>query len=119
MPIVDNDGTVTIPVADAILNANPYAVLNCNAPPTEEESPTFVAPICKDGTAADPIGNNKLPVNVPPVNAKFNEACPVTDPIKFAVTVPAEKLPDPSLETMAFAVFALVAVVAVLDTKPT
>ena len=115
MPIVDNDGTVTIPVADAILNANPYAVLNCNAPPTEEDSPTFVAPICKDGTAADPSGNNKLPVNVPPVNAKFNEACP----IKFAVIVPAEKLPLISLETMAFAVFALVAVVAVLDTNPT
>ena len=119
MPIVDNDETVTIPDADATLNANPYAVLNCNAPPTEEDSPTLVAPICKDGTAADPNGNNKLPVNVPPVNAKFNEACPVTDPIKFAFIVPAKKLPDPSLETMAFGVFALVAVVAVLDTNPT
>ena len=39
-------------------------------------------------------------------------------PVKLAVMVPALKLPDASLATMAFAVSALVAVVALFDTLP-
>src|SRR4029434_977283 len=39
-------------------------------------------------------------------------------PLKFAVIVPAAKLPDPSRKTMVFAVFALVAVVAEFATLP-
>ena len=37
-------------------------------------------------------------------------------PVKLAVIVPAEKFPEPSRATIALAVFALVAVVAELDT---
>ena len=39
-------------------------------------------------------------------------------PLKFAVIVPAEKLPDASRETIAFAVLALAAVVAEFATLP-
>src|SRR5204863_190066 len=39
-------------------------------------------------------------------------------PVKFAVIVPAEKLPDASRATIALAVFALIAVVAELATFP-
>jgi hypothetical protein len=39
-------------------------------------------------------------------------------PTRLAVIVPAEKFPDASRETIALAVFALAAVVALLDTFP-
>ena len=42
----------------------------------------------------------------------------VAFPFKFAVIIPASRFPLPSLETIAFAVFATVAVVAELDTFP-
>ena len=45
-------------------------------------------------------------------------AFPLTLPVKFAVIVPAEKLPLLSRATIAFAVFADVAVVAEFDTFP-
>src|SRR5260221_4658058 len=52
----------------------------------------------------------------------FNDALPVTLPVtlpvKFAVMVPAEKLPDASRATIAFAVLVLVAVVAEFATLP-
>jgi hypothetical protein len=42
----------------------------------------------------------------------------VTLPVRFAVIVPAEKLPEASRATIALTVLALVAVVAELDTLP-
>ena len=42
------------------------------------------------------------------------DTAPVTLPVKLAVTVPAEKLPEESRDTIVFAVLALVAVVAEL-----
>ena len=86
-------------------------MLNCNAP-LEDDKPTSTAPICNDGAEANPVGNNKLPLSVPPVNGKFKLEFPVTFPVKLAVIIPAEKLPDASLATMAKFVFAEVAVVA-------
>ena len=69
-----------MPVKEAMLKAKPYAVLNCNAP-LEDDKPIFADPICNDGAEANPAGNNTLPLNVPPVRAKSNEACPVKAPI--------------------------------------
>jgi hypothetical protein len=75
-----------------------------------------------DGAATVPAGNTKVPVRVPPVRGKSNDACPVTLPVtlpvKFALMVPAEKLPEESRATIVFAVFKLVAVVAELATFP-
>lgn len=67
-----------------------------------------------DGVFEVPAGTVRLPVRVPPVNARSSEACPV----RLAVIVPALKLPEPSRETMAPTVLALVAVVAELATSP-
>jgi|SRR5579872_2884447 len=79
------------------------------------ESPVLVLPVnCNDGTAAVPAGNVNAPVIVSPDLSTFNDAAPV----KLAVIVPAEKLPDASRATIAFAVFALVAVVAEFATLP-
>ena len=109
----DKEAIVKIPVKEAMLNARPYAVLNCNAP-LEEDNPILFAPTCNDGVANEPTGICNTPDKVPPVNAKSKLECPV----KPAVMTPAEKLPDISLVTMASAVFAIDAVVAVLDTNP-
>jgi hypothetical protein len=103
----------------------------CSVPLTSNEStfavaaeiPVLVLPVnCNDGAAAVPAGSVNVPVNVPPVNGRSCEAwpvtLPVTFPIKLAVIVPAEKLPDESRATIALAVFALVAVVAEFATLP-
>ena len=50
--------------------------------------------------------------------AEVAEVALVALPDNVAVIVPALKFPDASLNTMVFAVFALVAVVAELDTFP-
>ena len=53
-----------------------------------------------------------------PVINTFNDALPVTFPIKFAVIVPAAKFPNASRKAILPATFALVAVVAELATLP-
>ena len=62
----------------------------------------------------------KPPDIVSPVLLTSSELWPVTAPVTFptnaAVTVPAVKLPEASRATIAEAVLALVAVVALLDT---
>src|SRR5260221_10203267 len=59
---------------------------------------------------------------VSPALSTFNDALPVTLPVtlpvKFAVIVPAEKFPELSRATIAFAVLPLVAVVAEFATLP-
>ena len=103
----------------------------CSAPLTSNDStfavaaeiPVLVLPVnCNDGAAAVAAGNVNVPVNVPPVNGRSCDACPVTFPvtlpIKLAVIVPAEKLPDESRATIALGVFVLVAVVAEFATLP-
>jgi hypothetical protein len=58
------------------------------------------------------------PPNEPVNDAEEPDTSPVTLPMRAADTVPAEKLPEASLATMAEAVFKLVAVVAELLTFP-
>src|ERR1044071_8708149 len=83
------------------------------------EKPVLVLPVnLIDGAAALPAGIINVPVIVSPALSTFNEALPVTLPVRFAVIVPAEKLPDASRLTIAFAVLAFVAVVAELATLP-
>ena len=90
-------------------------VSNDNVFAVAADKPVFVLPVnCNDGAAAVPAGNVNVPVNVPPVRGRSNDACPV----RLAVMVPAEKLPDASRATIALAVLALVAVVAELATLP-
>src|SRR5262245_31341285 len=67
-----------------------------------------------EGVAAAPAGIVSEPVIVSPVLRTFNDAAPIT----AAVTEPALKFPEASRDTIAFAVFALVAVVAELFTLP-
>src|ERR1700722_5824583 len=51
--------------------------------------PVLVLPKnCNEGDAEDPDGNIKVPVIVSPAFSTFNEAAPVTDPVKLAVIVP-------------------------------
>src|SRR6266852_5015574 len=90
-------------------------ISNDNVFAVAAEKPVLVLPVnLIDGLAAEPAGIINVPVIVSPALSTFNDAAPV----KLAVIVPAEKLPDPSRDTMAFAVFALVAVVAELATFP-
>lgn len=79
------------------------------------QSPVLIPPEnSREGVVDVPAGMVKLPDSVPPVNGKFNEA----KPVKVALIVPAVKFPDASRATIALAVFALVAVVAELATRP-
>ena len=55
-----------------------------------------------------------MPVIVSPALSTLSEAAPM----RLAITVPAEKLPDASRATIAFATLVLVAVVAELATLP-
>jgi len=97
--------------APLISNDNTFAVA--------AEIPEVVLPVnLRDGAAAVPAGNCNAPVMVSPALSTFNDAAPVTFPVKFAVIVPAEKLPDASRATIALAVLALVAVVAEFATLP-
>jgi len=107
---------VTTPV-ESILIRSVDPVDNCRALDAELK-PAPVVANNKLGEVARPIGNVNEPDMLSPVFKTFKEADPVTFPVKFAVTVPAAKLPDASLDTMALAVFASVAVVAELLTFP-
>ena len=110
--------TVTTPAEDMPILCAPF-VLIANVLADGAERPEVVLPVKRKlGAAAVPPGNCKLPDIVSPALSTFNEALPVTFPVKFAVIVPAEKLPDASRATIAFAVLALVAVVAELATLP-
>src|SRR6266404_4614028 len=101
---------------DAIFILSIAFVLNDKFPVVADK-PLVVLPVNTNaGNAVVPAGICKVPVIVSPALSTFNDALPVTLPvtlpIKFAVIVPAEKLPDASRATIAFAVLALVAVVA-------
>src|SRR4030095_11624656 len=83
------------------------------------EKPVLVLPLnLIDGKAAVPAGIVSAPVIVSPDLSTLSDAAPVTVPTRFAVIVPAEKLPATSRATIAFAVFAFVAVVAEFATFP-
>lgn len=99
----------------------PVLILICSTPLVSNESvlavaaekPVFVLPVnCIDGVAALPAGCVKVPVIVSPALSTLSEALPVTLPIKAAVIVPAEKLPEASRLTIVLAVLALVAALA-------
>lgn len=110
--------TVTTPAEDMPILCAPF-VLIANVLADGAERPEVVLPVKRKlGAAAVPPGNCKLPDIVSPALSTFNEALPVTFPVKFAVIVPAEKLPDASRATIAFAVFELVAVVAEFEILP-
>jgi hypothetical protein len=121
MPAVVNPSMVT-PVELIFICSTPL-ISNDNVFAVATERPVLVLPVnLSDGDAALPAGRINVPVIVSPALRTFKDALPVTlpvtFPVKFAVIVPAEKLPDASRDTMAFAVFALVAVVAELATLP-
>ncbi len=112
-PAVPNVLIDTVPPADIFIRSNPV-VLNDKLPAFVDK-PVVVLPVnANDGNAVVPAGNCNAPVIVSPDLRTFNEAAPV----KLALIVPAEKLPEPSRATIALAVFALVAVVAELATLP-
>src|SRR5262249_24489900 len=81
----------------------PAATLAAVCPPTEETTVAFCVPV------TSPVNDPEKLVAVVAV---------VALPESAAVIVPAEKLPDASRETIASAVFVLVAVVAEFDTFP-
>jgi hypothetical protein len=93
----------------------PEEIFNCSTPavlkdkdPVFADSPVVVLPVnTSDGAVVVPAGSCNVPVKVPPVSGRSNDACPVTLPIKFALIVPAEKLPELSRTTMSFATLEL------------
>jgi len=113
--MVTPDALMFICSAPLISNDNTFAVA--------ADKPVLVLPVnLSDGAAAVPAGNCNAPVIVSPALSTFNDAAPVTlpvtFPVKLAVMVPAEKLPEASRATMAFAELVLVAVVAEFATLP-
>src|SRR5579863_9079698 len=102
-PAVLNPSIVILP-DPSIFNLSLPFVSKDNVFAVAAERPVFVLPVnCNDGAAAEPAGSVNVPVNVPPVRGKSNDACP----IKLAVMVPAEKLPEPSRTTISFATLEL------------
>lgn len=112
-PAVENVGNVN-PVAEKAARVTPLTITSTTfVPPIL--NPVFVPPLnSSEGAVVVPAGTVRLPLSVPPVRGKFKEA----KPVKLAVIVPAEKLPETSRDTIALALFAFVAVVAELATKP-
>src|SRR5256885_15268485 len=89
-------------------------VLNDKSPALADK-PVVVLPVnTNDGNAVVPAGNCSVPVIVSPA---FNTLF-VALPFNVAVIMFALKFPDASRATIAFAVLALVAVVAELATFP-
>ena len=83
--------------------------------PELADNPDVVLPVnTNDGKAFVPAGNCNVPVMVSPALRTLSAAAP----IKLAIIVPAEKLPDASRATIALAVLRLVAVVAEFATLP-
>src|SRR5579872_6954265 len=93
----------------------PEEIFNCSTPavlkdndPVFADKPVVVLPVnTNDGNAVVPAGSCNVPVKVPPVNGRSNDACPVTLPIKFALIVPAAKLPELSRTTISLATLEL------------
>ena len=80
-------------------------VLNDKSPALADK-PEVVLPVkIREGANVVPAGSCNVPVIVSPALRTLAEAAPV----KLAVIVPAEKLPDPSRATIVSVVFALVA----------
>src|SRR5579863_7563997 len=100
----------------------PEDIFNCSAPlvlkdklPVLAERPLVVLPVnTNDGNAVVPAGNCSAPVIVSPALSTLFDALPV----RLAMIVLAEKLPDASRATIVFGVLRLVAVVAELATLP-
>jgi len=106
-PAVVNPSIVT-PDAPIFICSTPL-ISNDNVFAVAADKPVLVLPVnLSDGAAAVPAGNINVPVIVSPAFSTLLEALPV----KFAVMVPAEKLPDASRATLVLAVLALVASVA-------
>src|SRR4029079_9541987 len=59
-------------------------VENCNEPKLCD-NPVSEVPICNDGISKDPLGNNKFPDKVPPVNARSKLACPIIFPVNIPI----------------------------------
>ena len=109
---------VTAPAEDMPIACEPFVLID-KVLADGAERPVVVLPVkLRLGAAAVPAANCRLPVMVSPVVSTFNEALPVTVPVRFAVIVPAEKLPDASRATIVLAVFVFVAVVAEFATLP-
>src|SRR5213075_1090121 len=96
--------------AEEIFMRSAAAVLSDNVSVAGVDKPVVVLPVkFNDGASVVPTGNVKFPVIVSPdFNTLFDAL-----PVKFAVIVPALKLPDASRATMELAVFALVASVVI------
>ena len=116
-PEEENSLTDIVPADDTFSLSTPF-VISDNAPDVAE-SPAFVEFVkLIAGVVVLPDINVKAPVIVPPLSGKFPLALPVTLPIRFAVIVPAEKLPVLSRATIADTVLRFVAVVAEFETRP-
>ena len=103
----------TVPPEDIFIRSKPL-VLNDRFPELAD-NPEVVLPVnTSDGNAVVPAGSCNVPVIVSPALSTLLDALP----LKFAITVLAEKLPEPSRNTMVFGVLVLVAVVAELATLP-
>lgn len=113
-PAVEN-GTIDTPLAATFMTGLPLTTtFTTLALPIA--NPVLLPPLNRsEGALLVPEGSVSEPVRVPPAKAKSSEACPVN----AAVMVPAAKFPEASRATIAPAVFASVAVVAELATKPT
>jgi len=92
-PAMPNASMLTTPVGEIFIRSEPL-VSNERVFAVAAESPVLVLPLnCNDGDAAEPAGNTKLPVNVPP--ERFNlllscvcieEVTPDRKPSSVAVT---------------------------------
>ena len=108
------NASIEIAPPDAIFIRSIPLVLNDKFP-VFADKPVVVLPVnTNEGKAVVPAGSCKVPVMVSPVFRTLAEAAPE----RFAIIVPALKLPDASRSTIVFGVLRLVAVVAEFDTFP-
>ena len=99
------NASIEIAPPEAIFIRSTALVLNDKSPPLADK-PDVVLPVnTNDGNAVVPAGNCSVPVIVSPALRTLFEALPV----KLAVMVPAEKLPETSRATMVLGVLVLVA----------
>src|SRR3990172_9634770 len=106
-PAIVNASTEMVPPDDIFIRSNAL-VLNDKSPALVD-SPVVVLPVnTSEGNAVVPAGSCNAPVIVSPALSTLLEALPV----RFAITVPAEKFPDASRLTIAFDVLRLVAALA-------
>jgi hypothetical protein len=106
IPAVAN-ALIEIVPPDDIFRRSKALVLNDKSP-LFVDNPLVVLPVnISEGNAVVPAGNCKVPVMMSPVLSTLLDALPVTFPTKFALIVPALKLPEPSRTTILPAVLAL------------